>query len=427
MKSPMRTQFFVGHLGKEEAELLKSILCALEGVESVACDDAQGRVVVSYSPDAATPLRLREAVASVGFHPSDVPIEEGDMAMRATLMPAGVSRLAKRAAGKWLFHICNVFPPAKRPLSCLGMRVKKEWLGNCLARVQIPGGTAFKLASIGDNYLSFQVFWKGAAYYEPITSLVLRELIRPGDTFVDVGANVGFFSLLLSAQKPGLRVIAFEPNPKNHDLLVRNSACNGFRNIVCEPVALADAAGTAPLYLTDSDMSASLRSDFAFHERPPIQVRTLPLDSYLKSRPLSGRLTLKVDVEGAEDAFFRGAHDTIVTHQPDIIVEVAIKSVPAYQTFLRRLGYRFYPITDQGLLPAEELRPVVKENLLFLNYLLSARPPEVLAELFERIRPEVQKIDLTQTSKCVDADHIHRALYGPLTLMCSAFSLIAAN
>ncbi len=423
MKRVMQTHFFVEHLSDAAEQSLRDALGPLAGIESIEVDPVRRRVDVAYLPDVVTPVRIRQAAVTAGFHPSDVPIDADEIESGGAASPG----LVKRAAGECLFQVCNLFPAATRPLARFGMRTKKEWFRDRIARVQVPDGTSFRLASVGENYLSFQVFWKGAAFYEPITSLVMRELIWPGDTFVDVGANVGFFSLLIAAQKPSLRVIAFEPNPKNHALLTKNAACNGFRHVACESLALSDAAGAAPLYLADSDMSASLRSDFAFHERPPIQVQTTTLDSYLKSRPLSGRLTLKVDVEGAEDAFFRGACNTIVAHRPDIIVEVAVKSAPDYQAFLRELGYQFYPITDRGLRPTSELQPVVRGNLLFLNYLLSPRPPEVLSELFERIRPEVRKIDLTQTSKCVDADHIHRALYGPLVMLCSAFNFVAAT
>lgn len=426
MKRVMQTRFYVGRLGDAAEQSLRELLTAMRGVEGVEMDVARGRVVVEYSPGEATPFRIRQAASAAGFHPSDVPVEREQADARAAEVQGRAIALLKRAVGGCLFHACNLIPPAKRPLARLGMRTKKEWFRDRIARVQTRDGKNIKLASIGENYLSFQVFWKGAVFYEPITSLVLGELVWPGDTFVDVGANIGFFSLLLSAQKPSLRVVAFEPNPKNYELLAKNAACNGFRHFMCEPLALSDAVGKAPLYLADSDMSASLRSDFAFHEKPPIEVKTTTLDSYLQSQPFSGRLVLKVDVEGAEDAFFRGACNTIVAHKPDIITEVAMKSSPDYAAFLHDLGYRFYPITDDGLHPVAELQPVVRGNLLFLNYLLSPRPPEVVSELFERIRPAVRKIDLTQTSKCVDADHLHRALYGPLTLMCSALNLVAA-
>ena len=426
MKHVMQTQFYVGRLGDAAEQSLRDLLTAMTGVESVEMDVARGRIVVEYSPDEVTPFRLRQAASAAGFHPSDVPVEREQADARAAEVQGRATALLKRAVGGCLFHACNLIPPAKRSLARLGMRTKKEWFRNRIARVQTRDGKNIMLASIGENYLSFQVFWKGTSFYEPITSLVLGELVWPGDTFVDVGANIGFFSLLLSAQKPSLRVVAFEPNPKNYELLTKNAASNGFRHLVCEPLALSDADGTAPFYLADSDMSASLRSDFAFHEAPPIQVKTLTLDSYLKSRALSGRLVLKVDVEGAEDAFFKGARETIAALKPDIITEVAVKSTPAYASFLREHGYHFYSITDEGLCAAFELQPVVRGNLLFLNYLLSARPPEVIAELFERIRPAIRKIDLSQTSKCVEGDHIHRALYGPLSVVCSALNFVAA-
>lgn len=409
----METEFFVGCLDRVGSERLTNAMQSLKGVSSVDVTLDSGRILVKYAPEHVTPFGVRQVALSLGFHPSDVPIE-CDETRRTPGLPGRTAHVFKQAAGVALFHTCNVLPRAKRVLGGFGMRTKKEWFRNRLARVQVGGGKTLHLASIGENYLSFQVFWKGAAFYEPITSMVLGELLRPGDTFIDVGANIGFFSLLLSAQTPGLQVIAFEPNPKNYALLVQNARSNGFRHFVCEPLALSDSAGVAQFYLADSDMSGSLRSDFAYHEAPPIEVKTVTLDSYLESRVMSERLTLKVDVEGAEDAFFLGARETIKTHKPDIIAEVAVASAPAYIPFLQEHGYRFYSINDEGLRPTTDLKPFVRGNLLFLNYLLSARPPELLAELFERIKPAIRKVDLTGTSKCVSHDHIYRALHGSL-------------
>jgi FkbM family methyltransferase len=213
---------------------------------------------------------------------------------------------------------------------------------------------------------------------------------------------------VLAASQPGLRIVAFEPNPKNFELLQANARLNQFEQLACMPMAVSDSSGTAVLYLSPSAMSASLEQDFDPAHCANIKVQTTSLDGYLAQSPVAGRLVIKVDVEGHEAAFFKGAEQTIALHRPDIITEVTLHQEELPISFLKQTGYRFYQITDQGLLPTEELIAVTRGRFRFLNCLLSVQPEEKVAALFRRIQPYVQKIDLTQTSKCVSQELLER-------------------
>ncbi|HWF17990.1 MAG TPA: FkbM family methyltransferase [Verrucomicrobiae bacterium] len=319
-----------------------------------------------------------------------------------------ISANLKKFAGECLLNCCDRFPAAKPFLRQWGLRTQPSWFADSVVRVQTPEGRSFQLGSIAQNYLSFELFWRGVSYYEPVTAMLACEMVRTADTFIDVGANIGFFSLVLSTFKPGLRVISFEPNPKNFQLLQKNVRLNHFDRVTCEPLALSDISGTAALFLSASDMSASLESDFEATPGPSLKVSTVTLDGYLAQRPLSGRLLIKVDVEGHEAAFFKGAQRTISSFKPDIISEVTLRRDAVPLALLKELGYSFYQITDHGLLPTEELAMVIRGQFRFLNCLLSARPASEVAELFNRIQPRVRRIDLTQTSKFVPAEMLQR-------------------
>jgi FkbM family methyltransferase len=314
----------------------------------------------------------------------------------------------KRLLGHCLLNICEQVPTAKPALKRWGLRTSQEWFQNRIVRIQMPGGKSIKLAGMAQNYLSFELFWRGAGYYEPITTLLAQELVCTADVFVDVGANVGFYSLVLSSSHPGLRVVAFEPNPKNFELLQANARLNQFEQLACMPMAVSDSSGTAVLYLSPSAMSASLEQDFDPAHCADVKVPTTSLDAYLAQSPLPGRLVIKVDVEGHEAAFFKGAEQTIALRKPEIITEVTLHQENFPISFLKQIGYRFYQITDQGLLPTEELTAVTRGRFRFLNCLLSVQPEEKVAALFRRIQPRVQKIDLTQTSKCVSQELLER-------------------
>lgn len=308
----------------------------------------------------------------------------------------------KVLAGKTLIQICNQIPTAKRAFKHLGLRTSKEWFGTQIVQAQLPAGKNLRLASVSENYLSFELFWKGTSYYEPITTLLLQELLRPGDTFLDIGANIGFYSLVLSKAQPELTVISFEPNPRLYELLRQNIAVNQLKQVTCEPVALSDTDGTARLFLNKSDMSASLRDDFDANLTDSVEVATTRLDSYLDRHELRRRLVVKVDVEGHEEAFLEGARQTLAFRKPDLITEVAVNYGSGAMSLLKDNGYRFYPITDQGLNETETLTPVVREPFVFLNYLLSTKSPPEVRAVFSRIEERVRKIDLTQTSKHAD-------------------------
>lgn len=314
----------------------------------------------------------------------------------------------KRLIGRGLINICIRYPAAKPFLRRWGLRTRQSWFTGALVRVQMPDGKSFQLASLPHNYLSFELFWRGTTYYEPITTLLACELARSADAFVDIGANIGFFSLVLSTFKPGLRVFAFEPNPTNLRLLRANLRFNQFTNVTCESFALSDSTGTGALFLSRSDMSASLEKDFEATHGPVVSVPTTTLDDYFAHHSLSGRVLIKVDIEGHEAAFFRGAQKILASLKPDIISEVTLHRDSIPLQFLRDLGYGFYQITDQGLLPTNEPAMAIRGQFRFLNCLFSCRPASEVDELFRRIEPQVRRIDLTQTSKFVTPEMLHR-------------------
>ena len=314
----------------------------------------------------------------------------------------------KVAAGRMLFQLCNALPPARANLRQWGLRTAGPEFGERVGDIRFPDGHRFKLASISQNYLSFELFWRGGCYYEPITRRLLEELVKPGDTFVDVGANVGFYTLDLATRCRDVHVIAFEPNPGNFALLRKNVATNALSNVRCEPLAVSDADQTATLYLTSSHMSASLRAGFDGAVEGTVEVPTVKLDTYLAPHVLPRRLVIKVDVEGHEEALFRGLQRTLAGTRPDIITEVALGYGPELTGRLAQSGYRFFQITDRGLVPSHTLQPVVRDRFVFLNYLLTTRGEDDVAGINRRLIPAIRRIDLTDTSKCLSPAELAR-------------------
>ena len=313
-----------------------------------------------------------------------------------------MKRVIKKVVGRGAIAVAQRPPAARGLVKAVGVRTSQGCFGQRVVSIPLGGHRSLQLTDVDESYLAFQLFWHGGDYYEPITRLLLEQMIQKGDIFVDIGAHVGFFSLVVGQSAEGVKIVAFEPNPRNFQTLEANLKANSLKHVVCEPAAISDRDGSGILYLTDSDMSASLMKDFQAQDTKQvgeIEVRTRTVDSYFRTAGLKGRMILKVDIEGHEPAFFRGAMNTLAHYKPDIILEVLYDMDPTLVSDLKKLGYHFYPITDQGIIELDAPRLFKRFPFLFLNHLFSVRPKQQIADLFEGISEKVGRLNLLNTSK----------------------------
>src|SRR5262249_23600411 len=143
--------------------------------------------------------------------------------------------------------------------------------------------------------------------WEPETSAALTRLLHPGMNFVDVGANMGYFTCLAARRnRPGGRIWAFEADPVLFELLTDNVALNWhWDGITLEPKAVYASSGTVTLYQRkkykgNTSLGASGADDLQriFDDETPISVPSVSLDDYFL--PREERIDLiKIDVEGA--------------------------------------------------------------------------------------------------------------------------------
>jgi FkbM family methyltransferase len=138
--------------------------------------------------------------------------------------------------------------------------------------------------------------------------LFLKTFLKSGMTFVDVGANKGDFSLMASQLVgDGGTVLAFEPEPENHECLRKSIELNGYNNIRLFRVALAERNGTATLHLGVKSGYHTLVAGELPHEQGAIAVETRTLDSILDELGIASLDMMKIDVEGAELQVLEGA------------------------------------------------------------------------------------------------------------------------
>lgn len=199
--------------------------------------------------------------------------------------------------------------------------------------------------------------WQVAAMgvYDLPLSEVITRLVRPGDTVVDAGANVGYTVVLEAlAVGPGGCVIAFEPNPEVLPVLRQNVQRNGVNDrVTVHARAVSDFAGqmdlSMPTELAENDGLASL-----YYIRDG--ARTVPVEVVKLDDVFTGSAAvLKVDVETAEAYVFRGAAQLLKAHRFRHILfeEFDTERSPAV-ALLRKAGYQLFSFasTTRGLVVA---------------------------------------------------------------------------
>ena len=167
---------------------------------------------------------------------------------------------------------------------------------------------------------------------------VARRLALPETTAIDVGANVGVYSVVLArAVGPEGRVLAFEPGPENVRRLEENLARNGLANVDVHAVALAEEPG---------ELVLRLGSDPAYHSTGDVfegrasggelRVRARTLDEVWREAGSPEVSVVKIDTEGGELAVLRGARELLRAKRPALLVEARD---PRVETWLGERGY----------------------------------------------------------------------------------------
>lgn len=217
------------------------------------------------------------------------------------------------------------------------------------------------------DYLGRHLYKRGTYEGELAGFLGAHIPFEAGDVFLDVGANIGWHSLLLARKYPDLLVFTFEPEPENIELLRHNIRINGLTNVEVIPKAASFEEGEQEFYLY-ADKNAGRHSLLPINEGKVITVPLTTLDHFIRERELSPQKIklLKVDVEGYELNVLRGA-ESLVGEVPVILLEFS----PEYMKkggiapeelihLLEEARYRAH------LLKAGELHPVKSEQLLVL-------------------------------------------------------------
>jgi FkbM family methyltransferase len=185
----------------------------------------------------------------------------------------------------------------------------REWVHTYVWKKEVRARTPYGFDLISGSYTANRQMLMGQFEQEEVC--VVRELLASSDVFVDIGANIGFYSCL--ALQMGKRVIAVEPKRSNVDLLCRNLTINNWTSGEClvHPFGLSDKAGLLALYGA-TGTAASLLKGWAGHSDKYSEIVPITtLDSVLWNVDADKKVFVKIDVEGAEFSVLSGASRTL--------------------------------------------------------------------------------------------------------------------
>jgi FkbM family methyltransferase len=268
-------------------------------------------------------------------------------------MPAALRQLRQELTGRMrngATHVITGMPEDRR--AALARRARKGRASRALLRtaagwyarapVPVAGGLAHLLrvstADLPLDHAHAGLIVRGTL--EPPVQEALRRLLAPGAVFYDVGANIGFFTILgARLVGPQGRVVAFEPVPACARAVARNIAINGFENADVREQAVGAAGGRERLLVVGEASWSHLASTGRHADvRDELDVAVVAIDDLVGAGAIPPPDVVKIDTEGAELQALAGMRATIERHRPAIVCELHDTNEP-FAALMDELGY----------------------------------------------------------------------------------------
>lgn len=225
--------------------------------------------------------------------------------------------------------------------------------------------------------------YTGGRIHERKVTLLLLQLLQSAKCFVDVGANLGWYTCLASRSMPDGRVYGFEMDDLNYALLEKNVKLNKCTNVEIHNVAVSDVSGVVSYRRENRRPSATFRMepDKAEKHLPELaSVHSITLDEFFESQSAVPDV-VKIDVEGAEMYVLNGMKHILRDNKPILLLEVHPlwlrqfnSSIPEILSALMENGYKVFEIRSMRDQQAEpSLKPLSRASALRENTMLYAR------------------------------------------------------
>lgn len=251
-----------------------------------------------------------------------------------------------------------------------------------IIRIRAGQGKTLKLKTNQTNYLTHLLFWEGYQNFE-YTRIFVR-LIKKVNVFYDVGANIGYYSLLAELENARVKVVGFEPAAGPLHYFRENIKINNCQNIRVEPLALSHQQGEITFYevknqkyrylahnLTGEGNAGSKTTQRNF---VPNLVRTTTLNQYVVDVGETEIELIKLDTEGTEHLILSHAAQVLDQMKPIIICETLFNVIEAeLEQLLKTHGYEFYNHTESGLTKVETIVRDVDDGVRNCFFVHSSR------------------------------------------------------
>ena len=265
----------------------------------------------------------------------------------------------------------DVVKAMRRPIRVLARRRAERIPVRGEVRFQV-GDATVSLHSDGRDTIASSIFWRGIDGFEAETLTAVAALARRVETFIDIGANTGIYSVLVATVNPRARVYAFEPVVDIFRALHVNVRENQLSNVVAFCEAVGERVGVIGINVPRSTRifptESSLREEF----RPDTYTQLTPcttLERLVSDYGLAEIDLVKIDVEGVEYSVLNGSDRVLSQVRPMFICEVLHGVLdPRLEALLRDKDYVFFHILPSGLHRRDGL--IGDETFTFLNYLV---------------------------------------------------------
>jgi FkbM family methyltransferase len=205
-------------------------------------------------------------------------------------------------------------------------------------RLAITLGNGYKVCIFPNDFIGRAIYFFGDV--DPKITKLLQALLDPGDSLIDVGANVGIVSFqCIPFVGPNGRVIAVEPQPACVELLQESIRLNQIANLEVHRIALSDRPGQAMLHLEDASNLGTATLNSAVTGTRGIAVEAVDGSRFLESLNLEGDYAIKLDVEGHEGPVLESMRSFLERKPPKAILFESNTYLYQHTSFFEERSY----------------------------------------------------------------------------------------
>jgi FkbM family methyltransferase len=258
-----------------------------------------------------------------------------------------------------------------------------HWPVYGIIRFSLPNKQNVKIYSRGDDYVSTQAYWKGYEGYEGPSIKLFYHLTLQTSVVIDIGANIGYYTLIGAMANKQALIYSFEPVPSIYQRLVKNCSINNLKNTRLVNAAVGNLEGSIKFYMPSGSkiaLAGSTKKGWITNT-DEIEVTSVTLDQFKSSEKIPRIGLIKIDCEFHEVEALLGMKALLQTDKPIIIMEILFPEAEGIkghfendyyleiERIMRENGYYFYLINEKALIRMDKLEYNPEER----NYLFSTK------------------------------------------------------